>query len=105
MTKKLLVCFVFAGLAVAGAKTYSLRLLQPVMLGGAELKAGEYDLEVAGDKAVVHAGKTKAEAPVKVETVDSKYPATVVRLAEIGGKMHVSEIRLGGTKTKLVFSE
>ena len=105
MRNKLLVCFTFVGLAVASAKSYSLFLTQPAMLGGTELKPGEYRVEVADQKAVIHAGKTEAQAPVRVETVDSKYARTSVRLTETGGKMHISEIRVGGTKTRLVFSE
>jgi hypothetical protein len=56
-------------------------------------------------KAVIRVGKTAAEAPVKVETAYPKFRTTVMRLSDRGGKMYIAEIRLGGTTTKLVFSE
>ena len=56
-------------------------------------------------KAVIRVGKTAAEAPVKVETACPKFRSTVMRLSDRGGKMYIAEIRLGGTTTKLVFSE
>jgi hypothetical protein len=95
----------FAGMAMAGMKTYTVQLYEPAMLGVTELKAGEYQLQVDGNKAVVRAGKSEAEAPVKVETGGAKYPTTTVRLAESGGKQRITEIRLGGTTTRLVVGE
>jgi hypothetical protein len=50
-------------------------------------------------------GKIDAEAPVKVETAAAKFAVTSMLLSEKNGRLHVSEIRLGGTKTKLVFSD
>ena len=106
MTRRLLTFLAFAGLAMAAAKTYTVNLYQPAMLGTTELKAGEYKLELDGNKAVIRAGKTAAaEAPVKVETADAKFRTTVMRLSNRGGKMYIAEIRLGGTTTRLVFSE
>jgi hypothetical protein len=105
MNKKLVLSVVaFAGMALAAGKTYDLKLYQPAMVGGTELKAGEYRVEVTDDKAVIKGGKVTKEAPVKVETADDKYPTTTVRLSA-GEKPQIKEIRLGGTKTKLVFNE
>ena len=74
-------------------------------LGGKELRAGEYTIDLQSDKAVVKSGKAvKAEAPVKVEENGHKYGTTVVRISNTDGKMNVQEIRLGGTHTKLVFN-
>lgn len=104
MNKKLVLSLVaFAGMAFAG-KTYDLKLYDTAMVGGTELKAGEYRVEVNDNKAVIKGGKVSKEAPVKVETVDAKFPTTTVRLTA-GEKPQIKEIRLGGTKTKLVFSE
>jgi len=105
MGKKFAVLFAFLALAVASAKTYTVTLYQPATLGGSELKPGEYKLEIDGQKAVMRNGKIDAEAPVKVETADKKFANTTVRLADSGGKMRIEEIRLGGTNTRLVFSE
>jgi len=53
---------------------------------------------------VMRNGKVHGECAVKVETGDSKYDATTVRYDNTSGKMKIQEIRLGGTKTKLVFT-
>ena len=105
MTKRLLLVFAIAGLAVASAKSYSITLSQPAVLGDMQLAPGDYKVEVVDQKAVISNGKMHGEAPVKVETADTKYNATSVRLDNEGGKMHLQEIHIGGSKTKLVFAE
>lgn len=105
MKRRFLFSFVIAGMAVASAKSYSLNLFQSAMVGTTELKPGEYRVEVVDQKAVIRNGKVESQAPVKVETGDAKYDATTVRFSNADGKMHIQEIRLGGTKTKLVFNE
>ena len=105
MIKRLLLVFAIVGLAVASAKTYSITLTQAAVLGDMQLAPGDYKVEVVDQKAVITNGKMHGEAPVKVETADNKYNTTAVRLDNQGGKMHVQEIHIGGSKTKLVFSE
>ena len=75
------------------------------MLGATTLAPGEYRVAIVNDKAVVRNGVIHEEAPVKVENVDSKYNTTTVRFTNGDGKMHIQEIHVGGTKTKLVFEE
>jgi hypothetical protein len=94
-----------AGFAVAGAKTYAIDLFQPVMLGSTQLKPGHYTVAIDGDKAVLRNGKLEGEAQVKMEDADHKYNQTSVVPLESGGQMHIAEIHIGGTKTKLVFTE
>jgi hypothetical protein len=105
MMKRFALLFAIGALAIASAKSYSIKVLQPVVWGNAELKPGEYKLEVTDQKAVVRMGKLDAEANVKVEDGTEKYDKTSMRLAESGGKFKVSEVRIGGTKTKLVFND
>lgn len=107
MRIRLLLAFLglVAGLAVASAKTYSIDLFQPVMLGGTQLKPGHYTVEVQGDKAVLRNGKLEGEAAVKMEDNAQKYERTSVVLLKDGGEMHIQEIHIGGTKMKLVFAE
>ena len=93
----------FAGMAMAAGKTYSVKLFDPAMLGDTELKPGEYRVEVNDQTAIIKSGKIKKEAAVKVETSDSKYDATTVRLSS-GAKPQIQEIHIGGTRTKLVFN-
>src|SRR5215472_271222 len=105
MYRKLVLCFAVAALAIASAKgkSYKVTLYFPAMLGATELKAGEYQVELMDQKAVIRNGKIEGEAPVKVETNGTKYDTTVVRFQNGDGKMHIHEIRLGGTNTKLIF--
>lgn len=106
MRTRLLLAVLALGLAaVASAKTYSIELFQSAMLGNTELKPGTYSIEVADQKAVVRNGKFHGEAPVKTEDAETKYSRTSVVLMNSGGQMHIQEIHIGGTKTKLVFTE
>jgi hypothetical protein len=103
MIGKILVLFTVLGLAaVASAKSYSITLYEPSVIGGAELKPGDYKLELKDEKVVIKKGKQMGEAPVKVETADSKYSSTTVRYRNGDGKYHIQEIHLGGTNMKLV---
>lgn len=106
MRGKVLLFFMAAGLAAAGAKTYTMDLFEPALFGSTELKPGVYKVEVVDQKATVRNGKLLGECPVKVETVDRKYDTTSVRFLNKGdgGKLRIQELRIGGTKTKLVFT-
>ncbi len=99
--KKLILGFATIALAVASAATHKVTLFQTSNLGGQELKAGEYKIEVTDNKAVIKDGKKVVTTDVKVETEGQKFASTSIRYTD-GSK--VSEIRLGGTNTKLVFA-
>jgi hypothetical protein len=90
--------------AVAGAKSFKVTLFQPSTVGASELQPGEYKLDLNGSKVVITNGKKTAEAEVKVEASDTKFNSTTVRYENGNGSYRVQEIRLGGTKTKLVFN-
>ncbi|HEV3334172.1 MAG TPA: hypothetical protein VG096_24470 [Bryobacteraceae bacterium] len=105
MTKRLLLVFAIVGLAVASAKTYSITLSQPAVLGDMQLAPGNYSVDVVDQKAIIRNGKMHGEAPVKVETADMKYNSTSLRFSSADGKMHLQEIHVGGSTTKLVFTE
>jgi hypothetical protein len=103
MKKRFLVLVAALGLAaVAGAKSYSITLFQPSTIGGTELRPGDYTLELKDQKVVIRKGKQTAEAPVKVESADSKFSSTSVRYSNGDGKYHIQEIHLGGTNMKLI---
>jgi hypothetical protein len=103
--KKLLLSFGTLALAVASAaSSYHFSIFEPSFVAGQELKPGEYKIELNGDKATIKVGKQTVEAAVKVEKGTEKFSDTSVRYATANGKMTVQEIRLGGTTTKLVFS-
>ncbi len=87
--------------AASAATSYNVTFFEPVVVNGTSLKPGEYKVEVNNDKATIKRGKTLDESPVKIESNEVKYPSTSVRL--VGTQ--VEEIRVGGTKTKLVFEK
>jgi hypothetical protein len=103
--KKYLTLVTLAAASLASAETYHVKLLDTTVLNGTQLKAGDYKVEVADNKAVFHAGKkTAAEAPVKVETAGGKFNMTTLRYgAGTDGKMSLQAIQVGGSKTRLVF--
>ena len=105
--RKLFIGFATFALAIgmAASTNYKVNLLQTSVLNGKELKAGEYKIEIDGNKAVLKSGKTSIEAGVKVETSDSKFSSTSVRYLSGDGKYKIQEIRLGGTNTRLVFND
>ena len=104
MIRKVLLALVVLGISAATvhAKTYTVTLLQPATVAGTELKAGQYSVELKDQAVTLKSGKTEVSAPVRVETEDAKFSSTTVRYANGEGKFRIQEIRLGGTKTKLV---
>jgi hypothetical protein len=105
--KKLLVVFATLALAVVSAadKTYNVSLNEPASVNGTQLKPGDYKLQVEGDKAVLKMGKkTVVESPAKVETAEHKFDTTSVTIDSSNNQAKISEIRIGGTNTRIVFS-
>src|SRR4051794_27053623 len=105
MLKKFVLAFGVLALAVASAENYRVTLSQPASVKGTQLKAGDYRLNVENTKCTLVNGKQSVELPVKVETVEKKFDSTAIRYTGAGEKQSISEIRIGGTKTKLVFEE
>ena len=63
MTRKFLLSFaILAVSAVASAKSFTVTLFQPSIVGGAELAPGDYKLDLNESKVVIHQGKASAEA-------------------------------------------
>lgn len=102
--KRFVLGFAILALGVASAETYSFTLFQPSVVQGTELKAGDYKLDVQDSKVVIKGGRKSLEAAVKVENSETKFSATTVRYTVDNGKHSIQEIRLGGTRTKLVFN-
>lgn len=105
--KKLFLFATAAALTVSSAvasANYRVTFFQPSFIAGQELKPGDYRVEVDNGKATIKSGKTSIEAEVRVVESNEKFTSTTVRYQNGDGKYRVQEIRLGGTKTKLVFS-
>lgn len=87
------------GIASA-ASSYSVKLSDAVSIGGTQLKAGEYRVEMAGDKALFKMGKSVVEVPATLGKSDQKFTYTAV----VSANSKIVEIDLGGTTTKILFS-
>jgi len=100
--KKLLFGFAFAALGVmSAANHYSVTFYDPVVVNGTTLKAGDYDLELKDNTALIKQGKVMAQSPVKLENDSKKFITNTVRIS--GSR--IEEIRLGGTHTRVVFEK
>ena len=105
MKKALLLVCALAGMAVASTKSFTVTLYEPSVIGGTELKAGDYRCELKDQKLVIKRGRETTEAGVKVENGEAKYASTSVRYDTGDGKSKVQEIRVGGTNMKLVLDK
>ena len=109
MTKRsLLLLGVLAmfSLPIASAKSYSIALTGPTVVGGTQLPAGEYTLKVEGSNAVLTNVNTdkSVTAPIKIENATKKYDVTSVETTVEGSAQHIVDIQLGGSTTKLDFN-
>jgi hypothetical protein len=98
------IAFVFAAATLFAATAHHFTLDKPAVINGTELKAGEYKLEITGDKVTISSKKMTAEAPARVESAAEKFRSTTVCCLGDTGKYNLQEIRLGGTNQKLVLS-
>jgi hypothetical protein len=105
MLKKFVFAFALLALALAtagtvpGSHTYTITLIQPAVVNGTQLNPGEYRLSVDVTKVSLSKGKQLIEMPsAKVESVEKKFESTAIRYT--GEKL--SEIRIGGTKTRIL---
>jgi predicted RNA-binding protein with TRAM domain len=104
MFKRTLISFTLAALSAASAATFPINLIQPTVVNGKELKAGDYQLEVKDNSVVIVKGKKpQTEVPVKIENTNTKYERTQVLYGDSNGKFSIKQIELGGTSTKLTF--
>ena len=84
----------------SAASSYTVKLYDPMWVGTTQLKAGEYKVEMQGNKAVFTTGKTVVEVPATLGTSDAKYKTTSFTSVD----KKISEIDLGGTTSKIVIS-
>ncbi len=101
--KKLLIAFAGLALSVVSAETYGITLNDPSVIKGTQLAPGDYKLELKDNSVVLARGKTRIELPVTVQTAEKKISGTSIVYGYQDGKRVVRAIRLGGTKTTLVF--
>ncbi len=105
MKNLLLLATVLGMTALASAKTFSITLFEPSHVAGTVLRPGDYKIDVSdNNKVTIRSGKTVIDTEARVETTEEKFNATSVRYRNGDGKYRIQEIRLGGTKSKLVFN-
>ena len=94
----------FAGTPSAKLPVAHDTLNKPAIVHGTALKAGDYRLTIDASKVTFLIDKDSREISAKVETGDKKYDVTEVQYDGVGNQATITEIRLGGTKTKLLFN-
>jgi uncharacterized cupredoxin-like copper-binding protein len=89
--------------AFAKPVSKTINIAQTAKLGKSELKAGEYRLEIEGNKATVQKGKrVVAESEGRWEDRSAKSDYDALLLGENG---RVTEVRFAGQTRVFVFSE
>ncbi len=99
-TTRLFCISTLAAMALSAATPYELTLLDTFSVGKAELKAGDYKVEMQGDKAVFTIGKKIVSIPATLGKADQPFASTVF----VSQKSKLKEIDLGGTQDKIVFA-
>jgi hypothetical protein len=100
MKKIMFAVATFALTALAASNTFHVTFDDAAWINGTQVKAGDYKIQVEGNKATIKSGKTVVEAPVKLETADHKFQSTGVVKDD---KQKVQEIQIGGTNERIVF--
>ena len=70
-----------------------------------ELKPGEYEVKVDGDKVTFKQGKNVIAVAAKVETNASKFSDTQMDIKTENGQAKLKELDLGGTKSKIMLTD
>src|SRR5271155_4899363 len=105
MNKLMLGACVFSlGIATA-ASSYHVRIADPTWVGGTELKAGEYEVKVDGDKVTFKMGKNVVAVAAKIETSAAKFSDTQMDIKTENGQAKLKELDLGGTKSKIMLTD
>ncbi len=101
MKRTLLLSFAVFGAAAFAASNnvFKMSLTQDSTIEGKTLKAGDYKVSLENGNAILKQGRQTIEVPAREESDQAKYPTT--ELFYQGSNL--SEVRFGGTHTKIVF--
>ncbi len=97
-------CVFSLGIATA-ASSYHVRIADPTWVGTTQLKPGEYEVKVDGDKVTFKQGKNVVAVGAKVETNASKFSDTQMDIRTENGQAKLRELDLGGTKSKIMLTD
>jgi hypothetical protein len=105
MTRRSLVtlCFlILASLSIAYGKTYTFTLSNTAKVGNTDLKPGDYEVKVAGTRAIITSNSTKpVTVSIQVESNPKKFSQTAVEASNKDGVDVIKSITLGGTNTRI----
>jgi hypothetical protein len=87
-------------LGIAHAAPYDVTVFADVSVGKTQLKAGDYTVEMKGDKAVFKCGKKTFEIQATLEKNDQMFTSTIL----LSQHAQLQEIDLAGTQDRIVFS-
>lgn len=95
----------FLTTAASAEETYRITVPSTSKIGVAEFPAGEYKITVGSPKIALTELKTGKliELEAKVESVEKKFPTTEIHSKKVDGVSQISEIRIGGSKTRITF--
>lgn len=91
----------FAGTVPAVAH---ITLYKAAVIGGNQLAAGEYRLQIGDAKVTFSMDRKSIEIPAKIETAQKKFENTEIQFDGANSQNVVKQINLGGTKTFLIFN-
>ena len=98
---KLALAVAFALSVASAASRYTVTLPEATSVGGTQLKAGDYKVEMEGNQAKFLSGSSVvAEAPASLEKDSKKNTYTSLE----SSNSRLQEIHIGGTDQKIVFS-
>jgi hypothetical protein len=105
MNKLMLGACVFSLGIAAAASSYHVRIADPTWVGGTELKSGDYEVRVDGDKVTFKQGKTVVAIAAKVEANTRKFSETQMDIKTENGQSKLKELDLGGTTSKIMLTD
>jgi hypothetical protein len=105
MNKLMLGACVFTVGIASAATSYHVKIADPTWVGTTELKPGEYDVRLDGDKVTFKQGKKVFEVSAKIETNATKYADTQMDIKTVNGQAKLQELDLGGTKSKIMLMD
>ncbi len=105
MLKKMLFAVAAFGIAVASAKSYSVKLADPYTIGSTQLKPGNYRVTVNGTSAVLADPQKKIQVNGTIQNETRKFDDTaVVSTQQRRGASELKAIELGGTHMQVNFN-
>jgi hypothetical protein len=105
MNKLMLGACVFSLGIAAAASSYHVKIVDSTWVGQTQLKPGEYEVRVDGDKVTFKQGKNVIAVAAKVETNTSKFSDTQMDIKTENCQAKLKELDLGGTKSKIMLTD